>query len=294
MKNLIVNQLISSCEPHDFISTMLTIFTIPKSFTDPRINIIQRNAIKSWTLLRPACEIFLVGNDEGVKETAEELKIKHIPEVKCNEFGTPLLNSAFDLAKKYSKNNILCYINSDIILVSDFIDAIKYLPGENFLTVGQRHDLDVDFLIDYKNPSWDKKIIGKTNKDALLHSPAGIDYFIYNKNTFIDLPELAVGRIGWDNWVIKNARWEKIKVIDASGMITAIHQNHGYPESNQGRARKTNPEAKKNLSYTKCNPYFFTIEDANYKLAKNGLKKKKLYWLPFLKRYLKYLLDKIK
>ena len=65
---------------------MLTIFAIPKSFEDPHINIIQRNAIQSWLQLQPKCEIILFGNDKGVAETAEEFGVKYIPEIEKNEF----------------------------------------------------------------------------------------------------------------------------------------------------------------------------------------------------------------
>ena len=127
---------------------MLTIFTIPKPFTEQHINIIQRNAIQSWVSLSD-CEIVLVGDDKGIKKIAQEFKIKHIPEVKRNEFGTPLLNSAFALVKKHSKNNLFCYINADIILLPNFSESIKILPEKNFLAVGRRTDLDISKEIDF-------------------------------------------------------------------------------------------------------------------------------------------------
>ena len=33
--------------------SFLTIFTAPKPFTDPHINLIQRNALRSWLALGP-------------------------------------------------------------------------------------------------------------------------------------------------------------------------------------------------------------------------------------------------
>ena len=63
---------------------MLTLFTIPKVFRG-HIGVIQRNAIKSWTLLRPACEVVLLG-DEGdagegrANREAEILFYRHLRE----------------------------------------------------------------------------------------------------------------------------------------------------------------------------------------------------------------------
>ncbi len=67
---------------------MLTLFAIPKAFRG-HINTIQRNAIKSWTLLNPKPEIILLGDDEGTAEVAQEFGLIHIPEVDRNEYGTP-------------------------------------------------------------------------------------------------------------------------------------------------------------------------------------------------------------
>ena len=69
----------------------LTILAMPKPFRG-HIGIIQRNAIRSWTLLRPSCEIVLFGDDTGVSAAAAELGVRHVPNVARNEYGTPLVN----------------------------------------------------------------------------------------------------------------------------------------------------------------------------------------------------------
>ena len=59
---------------------MLTIFSTPKPFVG-HIDIIQRNAIKSWTLLHPDVEVILFGDEEGAAEVCQEFGIRHEPEV---------------------------------------------------------------------------------------------------------------------------------------------------------------------------------------------------------------------
>jgi len=76
---------------------MLTIFSVPKPFHG-RIGVIQTNAIRSWVLLRPACEVILFGNEEGTAEIASRFGIRHIPDVERNEYGTPLVSSVFSTA----------------------------------------------------------------------------------------------------------------------------------------------------------------------------------------------------
>ena len=96
---------------------MITIFSIPKPFLG-HINLIQRNAISSWLKLVPSKNIFLIGNDIGVSEVVKEYELVHIRDVEINEFGTPLLNSAFEIMQNISKSHLLLYVNSDIIFTT--------------------------------------------------------------------------------------------------------------------------------------------------------------------------------
>src|SRR5512133_961790 len=101
----------------------ITLFSAPKPFTNPHIAMIQRNAIKSWTLL-PDVEVILLGEEPGLAEAARELGVKHISNVACNENGTPLISSMFQIARdagQRSHSDLLCIINADIILMPNFI-----------------------------------------------------------------------------------------------------------------------------------------------------------------------------
>jgi hypothetical protein len=73
---------------------MIALFTIPKPFRG-HVAVIQRNAIQSWLQLKPACEIILFGDEEGTAEIAGEMAVRHVPEIKRNEYGTPLVNDIF-------------------------------------------------------------------------------------------------------------------------------------------------------------------------------------------------------
>src|SRR5829696_3787975 len=102
----------------------ITLFSAPKPFTNPHIATIQRNAIKSWTLL-PDVEVILLGEEMGLAKAARELDVKHLSNVARNESGTPLISSMFQLARENSTSDLLCIINADMILMSDFAEAAK-------------------------------------------------------------------------------------------------------------------------------------------------------------------------
>src|SRR6187402_2209247 len=104
---------------------MLTLFTTAKAFKGHNA-LIQRNALQSWARLRPQTEVLLFGDDEGSAEIAQEFGFRHIPEVACNDFGTPLIGDIFEQAQKMASNPLVCYINADIILFDDFLPAVKY------------------------------------------------------------------------------------------------------------------------------------------------------------------------
>src|ERR1043166_2524075 len=103
---------------------LITLFSAPKPFINPHIAMIQRNAIKSWTLL-PEVEVILLGGETGLAEAATELGVKHIANVARNESGTPLISSMLQLARENSQSDLLCIINADILLMPDFVEAAK-------------------------------------------------------------------------------------------------------------------------------------------------------------------------
>lgn len=245
-------------------TNMITIFTIPKPFTDPHIRIIQRNAIQNWIKLNPAVEVILLGDDEGVAENAREFGIKHIPEVKLSQWGTPLINSAFELVRTQATNDLMMYVNADIIFTKSLIETIKHVPSDKFLMIGRRQDLDITSPIDFSTSAWEQEIIGKAKANGKLHSPAGIDYFIFRKASYIELPPLIVGRVNWDSWMIWNARHVGLPIIDATKVILAIHQNHGYRVGHGYGERKVLPESAHNDSFIPDRKIELTISGANW------------------------------
>src|ERR1700689_2205182 len=98
---------------------MLTIFAIPKPFRG-QSDLIQRNAVASWTRITPRPEVLLFGDEEGTAEVARELGVRHAPEVARNELGTPRLDDLFARAERIATTPLLAYVNADIILSDEF------------------------------------------------------------------------------------------------------------------------------------------------------------------------------
>lgn len=206
---------------------MITIFTIPKPF-EGHIGRIQRNALGSWAQLE-SVEVLLIGDDEGAAEAAEDFGFLHQPEVERTELGTPLVSSAFKTAQTASAHSLLAYVNTDILLLSDFERAIARMSMPRFLLAGQRWNTEIAEPIDFEDPHWQARVREAVSTTGLLASPDWIDYFVMPKDSpLVDLPPFAVGRPGWDGWLIARARKTRTPVVDATDAITAVHQHHDY------------------------------------------------------------------
>jgi len=251
---------------------MLTIFSTPKAFRG-YIGAIQTNAIRSWVFLRPKCEVILFGNDEGTAEIASELGIHHIPEVECNEYGTPLISAMFNIAQDIASHQVMCYVNADIILISDSLPAVQRVHKYPFLMVGQRWDLELKESVNFNEAQWEAQLKTNLAEHGKLHSKSGIDYFVFSRGLYRDIPPFAVGRPGWDNWMIYRARSLKVPVIDATKVITAIHQNHDYSHHPEGKAGVwKGPERKRNLELMGGITHAFSLEYATFLLSPKGLR----------------------
>jgi hypothetical protein len=250
----------------------LTIFTAPKPFVDPHIALIQRNAIRSWQHIEGEVGVLLVGQEQGLEEAALELNVEHLPEVARNDHGTPLVSSIFSLARDNSKSPILAYLNTDIILLPDFINIARTVAEQasEFLVVGQRWDLPVNEKIDF-DPGWDKRLTHRLREEGYLHPPGGSDYFIFPRNCFTDIPPFAIGRAGWDNWMFYHARREGWLVVNATESLHVIHQNHDYSHLPGGLPHYRLPETTENIRLAGGRRAIFSLFDADYELRNDKL-----------------------
>ena len=258
------------------LSEMLTIFSPPKAFQG-KIDIIQRNAIESWIALGDEVEIILVGDEFGLSDVATEYGVKHIKNVAQNELGTPLLDDIFSKVQRHAVNELLCYVNADIIFLDDLIPSVRdiALHVESFLIVGQRWDLEIEerLFISTDQSLEFRRLLAEKGQ---LHRPGGSDYFIFPKGEFCTIPAFALGRAGWDNWMIYAGRKARLPVIDATECITVIHQNHDYGHLPNGQPHYGLPETDENISLAGGREMIFTLHDTTWKYEKTGLRKKSL------------------
>ena len=267
--------------------SLLTLFSAPKPFTDPHIATIQRNAIKSWTLL-PDVEVIMLGEETGLAKAARDLGVKHLPNVSSNASGTPLISSMFQLARENSDSDLLCIINADMILMDDFVrmamessslllERRRRAAGlHNFVLLSQRWDLDITQPLEFTE-GWQNRLSTMIQRQGQLHRPAGSDFFLFPRSAYTDVPAFTIGRAGWDNWMIYKARKEKWPVIDCTPSVRIVHQNHDYSHLPGGKPHYEHPDTNENIRLAGGQANIrYTILDSTHQLVGGKLTRPKM------------------
>jgi hypothetical protein len=217
---------------------MLTFFTTAKPFRGHDA-VIQRNALKSWKLLHPDVEVILFGDEEGAAEVCTEFGLRHELHVERHNGRTPYANFMFARAQQIARHDYLCYSNCDIILMSDFWKAFEKARSwrQRFLMVSRRWDTDVTAPLDFHREDWERRLRQIALSHGFHQIPGFVDFFLFSRGLYEEIPSLVVGYAFWDHWMVQRALSVGAPVVDVSPFVVPVHQNHGYgttPERTKG------------------------------------------------------------
>ena len=204
---------------------------------------------------------------------AQEVGARHIPQVDRNEFGTPLVNKLFQAAEEQASHEVLAYVNADMILMEDFPAGVQKVQASlpSFLLIGQRWDLPVLDELDFDNRRWQELLQRQLQKHAMLHAECGLDYFVFRKGLWPEIPPFAIGRTAWDNWLVMNPNKRGVPVVDGTEFITAVHQDHDYAHVAGGRQEAWNgTEAARNRGLAGPADHFGLTSGATWLLRRDG------------------------
>jgi hypothetical protein len=168
----------------------------------------------------------LIGEEEGTREAADEFGAIFAPSVERNSKGTPLVSSVFQQATQCASYRMLAYVNSDIILFSDFSQAVQLVAekagSRPFLMIGGRCDLLLEQELDDFSPLSQLRLL----QQSIRHAPCGLDYFVFPSGLYDSIPPFAIGRTKWDTWLARRALSQGRPVVDATADVIVFHQNH--------------------------------------------------------------------
>lgn len=247
---------------------MLTLFSIPKPFEGP-IGEIQLNAMRSWAALESDVQVVLLGDEEGTADASRSLGAEHFPFLLRDEHGTPRLDSAFAQADAVARYPLRCFINADIVLLADFLPAVRRAAAtaERFLMVGRTMDLEGVTAAEAADSG---RLRSRALAAGVGRGAAALDYFVFPAGLFGEVPPFLVGRACFDNWLVWRGRQEG-PVIDATQAVLAIHQTHDYAHLAGGKNEAYyGEEAAWNSALAGGRRHLFTMYDASHRMRADG------------------------
>ena len=178
------------------------------------------------------------------------------------EFDGPLIPFAemVDKVEHSSHADVLIYVNADILFDESRVHNLWRILGgsphgvfeRDFLLTGQR----IDIL---------------ECGQKRLHRPSGMDYFVFRRGMFHDLPRVLMGRAYCDNALVAYCLRKGIPVIDASFALRVEHQFHDYGHVAGGRKTVWQGEdAVANKRNNGLRDYGPNVLDATHTLLPDG------------------------
>ncbi len=132
-----------------------------------------------------------------------------------------------------------------------------------FMAVGQTLNLRVSR--DLADVDWES-LRELTAAEGVPRGDEWIDYFVFRRGQLGPLPPFAVGRPGWDNWMIWRARKLRLPLVDMSHSVVVAHQDHGYAHVRGCQGTEWDgPEGDANRGLTRVGQAL-TLECATHRL----------------------------
>ena len=182
-----------------------------------------------------------------------------------------MLSDMFVTGQALASNPTVCWANADIIFTPSIMHAAEVVtehPGPAYL-VGRRTDLDQLTPLEF-NDGWSTALTSRAAHEGELKPANWIDYFMFTRGLFADLPSFAIGRPGYDPWLIWKAAELGADVIDASAFVVAVHQRHDYSHVGTRSAVFDGVEAKQNAAIVDDWRHYHSIHHARLRLDATG------------------------
>ncbi|CAG2197399.1 unnamed protein product [Mytilus edulis] len=244
----------------------------------------HNNTVKNWKSLSPFVTPVLFSDEEFVRGEAESKGWRVLP-VKQSSIGLPILKYMYMEIQKSFSSSFVAYSNSDILFTDSIVKTLMMVSQSNLsktnelLLTGRR--INVVNVTAIEASSF--KGILKASERGELYAGDALDYFITTSwYPWKDAPDLVVGRPGFDNWIVANARLMNFSVIDTTETIIAVHQTTeaGNKEAHQQHnvsynielQEKFNERLRYNLGVTSCMKYKTVYsKNSSLKLRKTSI-----------------------
>ena len=149
--------------------------------------------------------------------------------------------------------------------------------------VGQRWNLNLTEPLDF-SPDWEARLRLLVEEKGKFYSPWGIDYFVFPRHLYTDVPDFTIGRPAWDNWMVYHARQTWGLAVDITRSVLAIHQTHDYSHLPGNKPPYGSEVAKSNLSKAGGRRKVYNLLDTNRELVHGRIRLPKFYLARLVRR----------
>ena len=185
----------------------------------------------------------------------------------------------FQRASQMARHEYLCFSNCDIVLMQDFWTGFQKARAwrDQFLMVARRWDTDITEPLPFEEAGWAEPVRRLALTKGFQQTEYWIDFFLFRRGLYLDMPPLIVGHCYWDNWMIWKTLKEGVPVIDGTPFIMPVHQNHGYSAAS-GRTKgvPTDPLSLINLELIGGLGNIRQIKSSTHILGRSG----RIRWTP--------------
>ena len=229
----------------------LTIFTCPRSFADPDIARLQRNAIQSWLALGPSVQVVLLSEEAGLEAIAGELGCRHSASLERAASGAPWVSSVFAEAERVAPADWFAYVNADTLLDDTFCQALERCSGlPQFLLIGQGVNGEV------------------LRRSGSIGPSIRLDYLAFPRGLWSRIPPVALEGDVWHDRLLREAWSAGMMIVDGTADVTARHQDDalGVREKKYAGERQSGTEAEEPRLQAGAIP--FDVLDSTHVLAR--------------------------
>ena len=238
---------------------------------------IQKTAIASWRRVFPCANIYIYGHKSGMSSITKKFRIQWLkPKTRLQKKDK--ISDIFKSIHSKNKNNLVLYINSDIILDQNAEKTVNFLSNRAGPWVGSGRRICL--------PEWQGREIVSAHRlrnrlkklmpFARWGESYSMDLFIFREISFRGMPEFFCGHCGWDNWIIYDSRMKDIQVIDLSNSINIFHFDHFNCKDSNGQksyVRNAKYEAL-NLKKIQSHDRLFHLGHATHYLQNGTIKRR--------------------
>ncbi len=180
----------------------------------------QVNVLQQLQALAPDAPRLVFGGDDAVAALCQQFGAIHMWP---GDQQLPRLDALLAAARQSCPGaSHLVYLNGDILLLPSFLTVLAEvaIAQPRFLLTGRR--------INIPPPGDLGRLDALAHRGGSLGGIGALDVFAFPTAEFAAVPPLVIGRAGWDNWLVGEARRQGLPVVNASGAAGLLHQNHGY------------------------------------------------------------------